>query len=101
MQSQYFVGLDITDFAGTVRRYNILGLEFAAISISFTIKVPLLPANIIETVKTATSDVLTAGNYLTSDDDIVVLAFQPNRKKQNVMKAYAHACVYSSHRETF
>ena len=52
-------------------------------------KVTLLPPNITETFKTATSDVLTAGSYLTSDDDIVVLAFQPNRKKQNVMKAYA------------
>ena len=81
MQSQYFVGLDITDFAGTVRRYNILGLEFAAISISFTLQVTLLPANVIETVKTATLDVLTPGSYLPSDDDIVVLAFQPNCKK--------------------
>jgi len=80
-QSQSLVGLDIGDFAGTVRRYNILGLEFAAISISFTLQVTLLPANITETVKTATSDVLTSSSYVTIDDDIAVLAFQPNRMK--------------------
>ncbi|XP_065911152.1 adhesion G protein-coupled receptor L4-like [Dysidea avara] len=73
-----YQSLDIADFSGTVRRYNIAESEFAAISISFTLQVTLLSANIIETVKNTTSDALTAGSYVTSDDDIVVIVFQPN-----------------------
>ena len=84
MVAQY-QSLDIADFSGTVRRYNIAESEFAAISISFTLQVTLLSANIIETVKNTTSDALTAGSYVTSDDDIVVIVFQPNCK---ILKYY-------------
>jgi len=83
--------MNITEVSGSTIRYNISRSELVSISISFTLQEDSFPADVIKTIKTNTLTALTTDSYLTSVDDIVVLAFQPNCKKLccsiNIMSA--------------
>ncbi|XP_065910088.1 uncharacterized protein [Dysidea avara] len=77
-KSHSFVELNVTNVSGSTKRYNTSRSEFVGLSISFTLQVESFPTAINETIKADTLHVLTAGNFLTSDDDVMVIAFQPN-----------------------
>jgi len=78
-ESLSIVGLNITELSDSTERYNTSRSELISIKVSFTLE--LFPPNIISTVKNIVLQTLMGSNYLTSDDDIVVLGFQPNCKK--------------------